>query len=226
MLNKKVIKICCGVVIAGLLLSGTYAVARVIVGLSYDSMSVVGNKEDDSATNKKASMREFKDTGNDSEWGSAVVLYDGTNLEERQKEFLGDDYDNYINVINKIEKNSEKKFNDLPDKPTENTSNAYNCILGADDLTGNLLEEYGTVRTSSSLCVVGLYDSNRVVYIYGYPDDISASPVFVCADFSSAELNKSAIGLFDFGQSHSFVFRKGMYSVGSVDAYEVIYARG
>lgn len=226
MLNKKVIKICCGVVIAGLLLSGTYAIARVIVGLSYDSMSVVGSKQDNRASNEKASMREFKDSDSDSEWGSAVVLYDGTDLEARQKEFLGDDYDKYIDVINKIEENSEKEFKDLPDKPTEDASNAYNCILGADDLSGDLLEEYGTVRTSSSLCVVGLCNSNRVVYIYGYPDDMPESPVFVCADFSSAELSKSAVGLFDFGQSHSFVFREGMYSVESVDGYEVIYARG
>ena len=226
MLNKKVIKICCGAAVAGLLLSGTYAIARVIVDLSYDSMSVVGSKNDEHELNEKANMREFKDTDGNSEWGSAVVLYDGTDIEKRQREFLGDVYDKYIDVINKIEENSEKKFNDLPNKPTENTSNAYNCILGADDLSGSLLEEYGTVRTSSSLCVVGLYDSNRVVYIYGYPNESSSSTVFVCADYSSAELSKSAVGLFDFGQSHSFVFREGMYSVGSVDDYEVIYARG
>lgn len=225
MLNKKVIKICCGVVTAGLLLSGTYAIARVIVDLSYDSMSVVGSREDEHAPDKKADMREFGDI-DDGEWGSAVVLYDGTNIEERQKKYLGDDYDKYIDVINKIEEDSDKEFENLPSEPTEDTSNAYNCILGADDLSGSMLEEYGTVRTSSSLGVVGLYDSNRVVYVYGYPDEVSDSPVFVCADYSSEELNKSAVGLFDFGQSHSFVFKEGMYSVESVDGYEVIYARG
>lgn len=213
----KVILIAILVVITAVVI---FLIARLIVDNGYDSLSRLAVEEYSESVKPSESSVIFEDDGTDSDRKRVVKLFDDSNIEERQSEFLGEDYDFYIDALSYIESVAEDTFSGID----ENGSYAPDISFTPnDEFSLDYLGDYGHIQLLDSLCIVGMYGSHYIVYAYKYP--YSVDPWLVVVDYSKAYSTTEVSTLLDFGQYMSLNINTDVCKLEDYEDFSILWVK-
>ncbi len=216
---RKYLAIVIVVVILAAIVYGLVTLAGVIVRKSYSSVELLdadnrGNVPDiDVVTN-------IVYDNPDEKFSTVKVLYSDYNIEERQKEYLGSDYDVYKPVIDVAVSNYKSILDGV-----ECVGRPENeMVMYAGDMTEESLEMAGRVELSKGLSVIGMYDGD--VLVLSYERWKGGKPTIVLVDTGEMLFDTSSTALYSFGSGFSVVLEKGKYVADFNEGYTIIYIRG
>lgn len=216
---RKYLAIAIVIVLLASIVYGLVALAGVIVRKSYSSVELLdadnrGNVPDiDVVTN-------IVYDNPDEKFSTVKVLYSDYNIEERQKEYLGSDYDVYKPVIDVAVANYKSILDGV-----ECVGRPGNeMVMYTGDMTEESLEMAGRVELSKGLSVIGMYDGD--VLVLSYERWKGGKPVIVLVDTGEMLFDTSSTALYSFGSGFSVVLEKGKYVADFNEGYTIIYIRG
>lgn len=153
-------------------------------------------------------------------------LFDTKGLSERQKTFLGDNYDSLKGKLSIIEQQYEQVFNGIsvPDVTTYTKDLIDISKEPVDIFSEDFLEGNKVAYNSIGGTVVGLHGTHCVVLQMNYNTDFASDLIVI--DYSNLKLDSSNIGLFGFGQCRSFYVDPKYSSLVTYDGFKVLYTRG
>ena len=208
------------IVIIVLILFVILVISRVIVNNSYSSLEeLVGYSQSETLPDVDDPNR-LDFIGESDEYGRQRVskLFNTEDLDIRQKEFLGDNYDYYYSILEYISNRYISCFTDLSENGSEYN---YECRQG--DFSSDLLEEYGSVRITNTLCPIAFYGNSCVVYADSYPYELGRN-LFV-VDYSSAYANTDNDSNIDFGTYMSLTVNRDNCLVETYNSFNIYYVR-
>lgn len=183
------------IVIIVIILAG-YFLADKIVGASYSAEDFISNKNKENESEQL--MVEVDNTEDvfEMEFGTEVdyetgignvsVMYDSEGIEEKQREFLQDEYEKYERILLDIEENYEGYLDMVPlgTGVVEGKDEKSLYIDGDSQFTIEDIFEYDYVQFKDCLTVIGLYGDTCALLAYNYPEGNKQFLIFV--DFSEA----------------------------------------
>ena len=212
--------------------------ARKIVnnsGLSFNDVKHEVTSEGNDVGNTNGDMvveKEFEE-GTD-KFRKATVLFDDSNLEERQKSFLGDDFNRYKTALLEIADTYQVVFDKIPDPDESLDYSGYTDFIkyGKDLFSGDYVGSDGSEGISDeekefiyipkgNVEVIGLYGEMCVVYRYKLDDEIR---LFV-VDYTNSLLNTEVEDAIDFGDTVSLLLYQDNCLLLTRGNYKLLYLK-
>ena len=191
-----------------------------IVDHSYSSEEIIRSPEITPTTNVGGVDNKVVYTNPKKEYSTAKLLYSSYNLEDRQKAYLGSDYEKYIGVINHAKSCYSEYLGDLPNAGLPKDD----AVLYFEDLSSESLSRYGKAYIRDGLCLIGMYDKN--VLVLSYKRWEGGKPRVVLVDSKELMFNTSRTTLYNFGDSIGVSLEKGKYFLEDTVEYTILYIRG
>ena len=228
-----------------LVLLGVYCTARVITSKSYSSEEYVkeqqveaeenqskvsvDNTEDPEATEDKYSTEKNFDLDSEIQGNmtTAKLVYNKEDLNVRQKDFLGSNYDKYKDVLNGVENSYEDIFKELikRDHIDPEKSIRYSDIVDKPNLDLQELTNYDYASFVDSLTAIGFYGDTCVLCAYNYPNNPSMSLVLI--DYSEHDfVISSEQDAFGFGDTVNVSIMPKQGKVQSINGWQVFFIKG
>lgn len=216
---RKYLAIVIVVVILAAIVYGLITLAGVIVSKSYSSVDLLDSDSCGNAPDIDVVTNIIYDNP-DEKFSTVKVLYSDYNIDERQKEYLGSDYDVYKPVIDVAVSNYKSILDGV-----ECVGRPGNeMVMYTGDMTEENLEMAGRVELSKGLSVIGMYDGD--VLVLSYERWKGGKPVIVLVDTGEMPFDTSSTALYSFGSGFSVVLEKGKYVADFNEEYTIIYIRG
>lgn len=217
-----------------LLLLGIFFISYKIVKSGYSSVKIVskveGEKESEKVSVNKVKSKEFIDDDSDDDYKKTSVLFDGERMKDRQKSFLGDDYDRFEGVFDIIEGSYADEISDLDytdgdEVDYKNDKSIEEVVYGKYNyIDYDAWKEFDTIYIRDTLSILGMYGSHCIVFGYAYPTNERNELIVV--DYSDVRLNPEVKDLFDIGQYKDIMIRMKSTSMVEVEGFDVMYAKG
>lgn len=211
--------------------------ARKIVnnsGMSFNDIKqeIITDDNDGGNMDNGTVEKEFEE-GTD-KFRKATVLFDDSNLEERQKSFLGDDFNKYKTALLEIADTYQVVFDKIPDPDESLDYSGYTDFIkyGKDLFSGDYVGSDGSEGISEeekefiyipkgNVEVIGLYGEMCVVYRYKLDDEIR---LFV-VDYTNSLLNTEVDDAIDFGDTVSLLLYQDNCLLLTRGNYKLLYLK-
>lgn len=214
-LSKRVIIGLCVVLVVSVILL-LFKASIGIVRISYNSSELLGvsNSEKIGVSDSIA----YKNP--DSEYSLADVLYSDDDLDNRQKLYLGNDYNKWYPAIQTAVSHKDKYLQGL-----NSSGNPEECSVSYEgDIDCESLRSIGKVRIDESLTLVGMCDNTSL--IFSYQRMSSVKPKLIFLDASERLFNTKRNVLYSFGDSIPICLKRGCFNVEDTDEYTILYVKG
>lgn len=224
---KKRIKVIIILLVVVLILLSIFGLSRLIVSRSYSSLEVVQRESQDEEAKTpvpSSDSRVYVDDGTDSDIQRVSRLFDPEDLEERQEEYLGEDFERFRGLLSKIESEYSDVFSEIDYVRPEEYEISIECTSGVNDFSVDMLEEGINIQINSSLTVIGMYGESCIAYANGYP--YLDTTELIVVDYSNAPFNVDARELMNFGDICSLLILDGSYRVDSSEWLPIVYVKG
>lgn len=204
-------------------------------GLSFNDVKqeVTSEGSDEGNTNGDLVVEKEFEEGTD-KFRKATVLFDDSNLEERQESFLGDDYSRYKTALLEIADTYQVVFDKIPDPDESLDYSGYTDFIkyGKDLFSGDYVGSDGSKGISDeekefiyipkgNVEVIGLYGEMCVVYRYKLDDEIR---LFV-VDYTNSLLNTEVEDAIDFGDTVSLLLYQDNCLLLTRGNYKLLYLK-
>ena len=215
-----------------LLIFGFYKLSSFLVSKSVSSSKVIEDVDAKKYKNKQESPDieseedEYKVyVDPDAEYSKVTKLFSTENLEERQKTFLGNNYDAYKTALKDVEENYESIFESIPSIPEDINYSGYIDYLRSDiDIFDSSFSSSGDiVYLRDVLTIVGLYGTHCIVYALNY--GLSSDIRLLVVDYTDAKLSTDYNSLYGFGQTKSVMLFSKYSKLISRDWYKILYLK-
>lgn len=171
----------------------------------------------------------FIEDDNDDNFQYVENVYDleDDGLEEKKKEFLGENYEEYKPVLDKIRLECSAVMRSIPEgregyNPMESKpigkAHTSSCMLREG------LEGYDSFFITEALTVVDLFDETCVIYAYDYPNN--AEKELVVVDYKNIEANTDYTKVMDIGDVRSMSGYRENSIIRKVEGFYVLYLKG
>lgn len=217
-----------------LLLIGIFAISYKLVKSGYSSVKVVskveGEKESSKISVNKVESKVFIDDDSEDDYKKTSVLFDGERMQDRQKAFLGDDYERFEEVLNDIESSyadeiSKLDYTEGDEVDYKHDKSIEEVVYGKYNyLDYDAWSKFDTIYIRDTLSILGMYGTHCVVFGYAYPTNDRDELIVV--DYSDVRLNPEVPELFDIGQYKDIMIRMKSTSMVELDGFNVMYAKG
>lgn len=215
-----------------LFIFGVYRLSSFLVSKSVSSGKVVENVEKDKYRNKQSSPDAesldsdfivYEDPEKD--YSRVKVLFSNSDLEDRQKNFLGNNYDAYKSALKSVKDNYVETFKSIKDVPEDINYSGYIDYNKSDInlFDRNFSSTNDIVYIRDRLSIIGMYGSYCIVYAldYGMTSDVR----LIVVDYSNAELSTKSAGLFGFGQSKNVMIFSKYSKLEEGNGYKILYIK-
>lgn len=195
-------------------------IAKVIVNNSYSSIEKLVEYRENETLQSVDNPDKIDFIGESDKYGRKQVsnLFNTKDLDIRQKEFLGDNYNYYSDILSYLSNRYISCFTGLEEN---GSSYEYECRQG--DFSQDLLEEYDSVRITNTLCPVAFYGNSCVVYADSYPYVLNK--VLFVVDYSSAYANTEDDSSIDFGTYMSLTINRDKCLVETYNSFTIFYVK-
>lgn len=189
-------------------------------------MSDFNNETDLLESSKKS--KEFENP--DSEFSKVDVLFSTDDLYDRQKDYLGGDYDLYASVLSEVEYNYESEFSSLPDIDEEDmadwSSNYYDMNKGYVDIySDDFLSGDKFAYLYNGVSIVGLHGTHCVVFKDSISDTNGYDLNLIAVDYTNSEFSTEVGDQFDFGQSKTLLICPKYCKLVEYENSRVLYVK-
>lgn len=216
------------------ILLGIFFVSYKVVKTGYSSIKVVSKVEGENRSDKvsvnKVESKVFIDDDSEDDYKKTSVLFDSERMSDRQKAFLGDDYDRFEGVLSEIEGSYADEFGKLDytegdEVDYKNDKSIEEVVYGKYNyLEYDKWKKFDTIYIRDTLSILGMYGSHCIVFGYAYPTNDRNELIVV--DYTDVRLNPEVQDLFDIGQYKDIMIKMKSTRMVKVDGFDVMYAKG
>lgn len=139
-------------------------------------------------------------------------------------EYSEEDIKDFKSFVSDIEENSSSYFGELSERQQGKSYELkYYSIDEYPELTAKELisgSEYSIIK--NSLVVVGLFEGNRVLYSYGFPD----SGLYICVDYSGTDFISGSTEVWKIGDIKEVAIVSENSTYQDMGTYQIIYTKG
>lgn len=192
-------------------------------GISREILRSENSKIEDNDTKDSGDVqeKEFEYDGSTDRWQKVSVLFDSSNLEDRQKEYLGSDYSKYENALKEIERSYSLVFSSIDTPPSD--LDYSNCVLyeksGINLFSSDFVNGSDIVYLRTIPVIIGMYGNSCVVF------KVMDSENLIVVDYSNALLDTEKADLFDFGQNKNLMISPKYSKLIEREGYSLLYTK-
>lgn len=159
-----------------------------------------------------------------------VNLYNSSNFDVRQKEYLGESYEEYRPVLNKIHEVASQEMSGLVyDYYWDNCGEMEEVVCNSEELSAQgILENDLSVYKGDSLSsdnplrIVDMFNNQYVVYAQSFPEN--NNKLLLCVDYGETLFTSNSC-MKEFGCTDSITIISENCSYKNIDGWDVIFLK-